>query len=239
MIGIQFHKDLGVVAIWRETGPEAIGTGGELSDLVSKAMTRPGINSDIGVIAVPAWYNDEQRADILARAHKAGIAKPRLINEPAAAALAFGISKAAMPEISLVLSLLVDGTFDATVLALRESYVEVLAANGINGLSAAVTSDSDQFFAKIEPVVKRAIADAELPPKSIDAIILTGNTSHLRATKALIESTFGQAPEEPPSPETAIAQGAAVYSRMLALIPDAKTPEPIETSSTGCLSILV
>lgn len=239
MIGIQLNKDRGAVAIWRETGPEVIAKNGKLRDLVAMAMKRPGIDSEIGVIAVPAWYNDEQRADILARAREAGIANPRLMNEPAAAVLAFGISKAEMPTNSIVLNLLNDGTFDVTVLALRENYVEVLATNGITGLNPAVTSDSEKFFAKIEPVIKRAIADAELPPKSIDAIILTGNTVHLRATGTLIESTFGRAPEEPPSPETAIAQGAAVYSRMITLVPDVKTQEPAATSSAGCLSVLV
>lgn len=238
MIGIQLIKERGAVAVWAEAGPKIIGTGKNLSDLVAKARCHAEIDSDICVIAVPAWYNDEQRADIITQARQAGIDKPRLMNEPAAAALAFGLSQTTMPKTSMVLSLLDNKTFDVTILALRETYVEVLATNGAGDLNALVTSDSEQFFARIEPLINRALADAELTAQSLDAIILTGKTAALRAVNAQIESAFGRAPEEQPSPETVIALGAAVYSRMLTRGLNTDTAQPAAASGTGCLGVL-
>jgi len=91
MIGIQLQDKHGIIAVWKETGPEVVGTAFGLGDLVAMACSVPGIDSSRGAVAVPACYNDEQRADLMAQAREAGITRPQLIKEPTAAALAFAL----------------------------------------------------------------------------------------------------------------------------------------------------
>jgi molecular chaperone DnaK (HSP70) len=211
MIGIQLDGDWGAVAAWRVSEPEVIGRGGSVAELVALAKSQ-GEDCRSGVVAVPAWYNDEERRQILTQADTAGISTVRIMNEPTAATLAYGVSQAALPGTSMVLNLASSGAFDVTLLARDGSRLEVLAANGIANTKE---HSPDQFFAAIEPVVNRALSDARLKPRSLDVIIMTGRVDVLGSIASRIEASWGRAPVEPPFPETAIACGAAVFAGFL------------------------
>jgi molecular chaperone DnaK (HSP70) len=211
MIGIQLDGDGGAVAVWRDSAPEVIGRGGSLAELVALANAQ-GEDCGSGVVAVPAWYNDEERRQILTQAKAAGMSTVRIMNEPTAATLAYGASQAALPENSMVLSLASSGAFDVTLIAVDGSSFEVLAANGIAKIEERTP---DQLFAAIKPVVNRALSDARLKPRSLDVIIMTGTVGALGSIASRIEACWGLAPVEPPCPENAIACGAAVFGGFL------------------------
>ncbi len=80
------------------------------------------------VITVPAYFNDSQRQATKDAGKIAGLEVLRIINEPTAAALAYGLDKG-KDETILVFDL-GGGTFDVSVLEVGEGVVEVLATNG-------------------------------------------------------------------------------------------------------------
>ena len=85
------------------------------------------------VITVPAYFNDRQRKATRRAGELAGLAVRRLINEPTAAALAFGLQDKGDREPFLVFDL-GGGTFDVSVVEMFEGIVEVRASAGDNRL---------------------------------------------------------------------------------------------------------
>ncbi|MFL6273902.1 MAG: Fe-S protein assembly chaperone HscA [Blastocatellia bacterium] len=80
------------------------------------------------VITVPAYFNDAQRQATKDAGHLAGLEVLRIVNEPTAASLAYGIDK--RDEARIAVYDLGGGTFDISILRLREGIFEVLATNG-------------------------------------------------------------------------------------------------------------
>ena len=85
------------------------------------------------VITVPAYFNDAQRQATKDAGKIAGLEVERIINEPTAAALAFGIDKTDKEQKVLVFDL-GGGTFDVSILELADGTFEVLATAGDNVL---------------------------------------------------------------------------------------------------------
>ena len=85
------------------------------------------------VITVPAYFNDAQRQATKDAGKIAGLEVERIINEPTAAALAFGIDKTDKEQKVLVYDL-GGGTFDVSILDLADGTFEVLATSGDNKL---------------------------------------------------------------------------------------------------------
>ncbi len=85
------------------------------------------------VITVPAYFNDAQRQATKDAGRIAGLEVERIINEPTAAALAFGIDKTEVEQKVLVYDL-GGGTFDVSILQLADGTFEVLATAGNNRL---------------------------------------------------------------------------------------------------------
>jgi molecular chaperone DnaK len=94
------------------------------------------------VITVPAYFTDAQRQATKDAGRIAGLDVKRIINEPTAAALAYGLDKKGKDEKVLVFDL-GGGTFDVSVLEIGEGVVEVKATNGNNFLGG------DDFDEKI------------------------------------------------------------------------------------------
>ncbi len=80
------------------------------------------------VITVPAYFNDSQRQATKDAGKIAGLEVPRIINEPTAAALAYGLDKKADEQISVYD--LGGGTFDISILEIGQGVFEVKATNG-------------------------------------------------------------------------------------------------------------
>ena len=85
------------------------------------------------VINVPAYFNDAQRQATKEAGEIAGLNVLRIINEPTAAALAYGLDKADKEQTILVFDL-GGGTFDVSLLEIGDGVVEVKATNGDNNL---------------------------------------------------------------------------------------------------------
>ncbi|MEI7697634.1 MAG: molecular chaperone DnaK [Actinomycetes bacterium] len=85
------------------------------------------------VITVPAYFNDAQRQATKEAGEIAGLNVLRIINEPTAAALAYGLDKADQEQTILVFDL-GGGTFDVSLLEIGDGVVEVKATNGDNHL---------------------------------------------------------------------------------------------------------
>ncbi|HUH83740.1 MAG TPA: Hsp70 family protein [Stellaceae bacterium] len=121
-----------LVLAGREFRPE------ELSALVPRALKADaeaflGETVDEAIVTVPAYFNDTQRKATRITGELAGRTVQRLLNEPTAAALAYGLQEA-MRESKFLVFDLGGGTFDVAVLELFEGVIEVRATAGDNFL---------------------------------------------------------------------------------------------------------
>lgn len=110
----------------------------ELSALVLKSLkddaeTFLGYSIQEAVISVPAYFNEQQRNATRNSGELAGLKVERLLNEPTAASIAFGLHNKEIETKILVLDL-GGGTFDVSVLELFEGVIEVQATAGDNFL---------------------------------------------------------------------------------------------------------
>jgi molecular chaperone DnaK len=104
-----------------------------LQKLKSDAEKYLGEKITEAVITVPAYFNDAQRQATKDAGKIAGLDVKRIVNEPTAAALAYGLDKAGVEQKVLIFDL-GGGTFDVSVLELGDSVVEVMATSGDNHL---------------------------------------------------------------------------------------------------------
>ena len=104
-----------------------------LSKMKADAEKYLGETVTDAVITVPAYFNDAQRQATKDAGKIAGLNVQRIVNEPTAAALAYGLDKKQTEQKVLVFDL-GGGTFDVSLLDLADGVVEVLATNGDNHL---------------------------------------------------------------------------------------------------------
>ncbi len=104
-----------------------------LQNLKKTAESYLGETVDKAVITVPAYFNDAQRQATKDAGKIAGLEVLRIINEPTAAALAYGIDKTDKEQTVLVFDL-GGGTFDVSILSLADGTFEVLSTAGDNML---------------------------------------------------------------------------------------------------------
>src|SRR5881296_1457826 len=104
-----------------------------LQKLKADAEAYLGESVDDAVITVPAYFNNAQREATKDAGKIAGLNVLRIINEPTAAALAYGLDKEGADQTILVFDL-GGGTFDVSILELGEGVFEVKATNGDNHL---------------------------------------------------------------------------------------------------------
>ena len=104
-----------------------------LSDLKKTAEEYLGEKVTRAVITVPAYFNDSQRQATKNAGKIAGLEVERIINEPTAAALAYGLDKQDKTQTVLVYDL-GGGTFDVSILELGDGVFEVKATSGNNKL---------------------------------------------------------------------------------------------------------
>jgi molecular chaperone HscC len=115
------------------------------------------------VITVPAYFNDRQRKATRRAGEIAGLKVERLVNEPTAAALAFGIQTREQ-EPFLVFDL-GGGTFDVSIVEVFEGVVEVRASSGDNRLGG------EDFNDKVIEVARRTL-DPERKLDGADSVVL-------------------------------------------------------------------
>jgi molecular chaperone DnaK len=104
-----------------------------LQKLKTDAEAKLGETVDGAVITVPAYFNDDQRQATKDAGKIAGLDVKRIINEPTAASLAYGLDKEKTDQTILVFDL-GGGTFDVSVLEIGDGVFEVKATAGDNHL---------------------------------------------------------------------------------------------------------
>jgi molecular chaperone DnaK len=110
-----------------------------LQKLKADAEAYLGVSVTEAVITVPAYFSDSQRQATKDAGKIAGLEVLRIVNEPTAAALAYGIDKE--HEQKIMVYDLGGGTFDVSLLEIGDGVIEVLATNGNNKLGG---DDFDQ-----------------------------------------------------------------------------------------------
>lgn len=111
-----------------------------LQNLKKTAESYLGAEVTEAVITVPAYFNDAQRQATKDAGKIAGLNVKRIINEPTAAALAYGADKGNKEQVVLVFDL-GGGTFDVSILRLADGTFEVISTSGNNKLGG---DDFDQ-----------------------------------------------------------------------------------------------
>lgn len=124
-----------------------------LTSLKQKAEKLLGVDVNQAVIAVPAYFNDAQRQATRDAGRLAGLNVLRILNEPTAASLSYGLN-ATEAERVLVYDL-GGGTFDVSILAIEDGVFEVLSTKGDTVLGG---DDIDravmQFWMEAHPVLR-------------------------------------------------------------------------------------
>ena len=101
-----------------------------LSKLKNDAEAYLGEKVSQAVITVPAYFNDSQRQATKDAGKIAGLEVLRIINEPTAAALAYGLDKGENKNQKILVYDLGGGTFDVSILEIGDNVFEVLSTNG-------------------------------------------------------------------------------------------------------------
>ena len=241
------------------------------------------------VITVPAYFDDTQRQATKDAGRIAGLEVKRIVNEPTASALAYGLDK--QKEEKIAVYDLGGGTFDISILELSEGVFEVRSTNGdthLGGddfdqrviewlseefkkdqgvdlskdrialqrlkeaaekakieLSSTTSTEVNLPFisadasgpkhlvitltrAKLEDLVadlikrteepvRKALADANLPPSDIDEVILVGGMTRMPAVVEAVKKLFGgKEPHKGVNPDEVVAVGAAIQAGVLA-----------------------
>ncbi len=158
------------------------------------------------VITVPAYFNDAQRQATKDAGRIAGLEVKRIINEPTAAALAFGLDKAGKQDRKIAVYDLGGGTFDVSIIEIAdvdgEKQFEVLSTNGDTFLGG---EDFDQRIIDhiIEDFKKQSGVDLSKDPIALQRI-------KAAAERAKIELSSSQQTELN-EPYIAMANGAPVH----------------------------
>ena len=118
------------------------------------------------VITVPAYFNDAQRQATKDAGQIAGLNVLRIINEPTAAAIAYGLDKRSKKEINVLIFDLGGGTFDVSILTIEDGYFEVRATSGNTHLGGEDFDNMLVNYCKAE-FKKKTSVDITNNPKAL------------------------------------------------------------------------
>jgi molecular chaperone DnaK len=147
----------------REIAPEEV-SAEVLKKLRADAEAALGEQITRAVITVPAYFNDAQRNATKRAGELAGLTVERIINEPTAAALAYGLDKLG-EHARIAVYDLGGGTFDLSILELKDGIFQVLSTNGNTRLGG------DDLDARLVEYLRDKIKAANGPEISSDPIL--------------------------------------------------------------------
>jgi len=135
-----------------------------LKKLKSDAERSLGVPVERAVITVPAYFNDAQRAATKRAGELAGFSVERIISEPTAAALAYGLDRLG-EKAKVAVYDLGGGTFDVSILLLSSGVFEVLSTNGDTRLGGddldAALAEAWRISPPAAEKIKCVLSDAE------------------------------------------------------------------------------
>src|SRR2546421_324140 len=160
------------------------------------------------VITVPAYFNNAQREATKDAGKIAGLNVLRIINEPTAASLAYGLDKE--HDQTILVFDLGGGTFDVSVLELGEGVFEVKSTAGDNHLGG------DNFDkAVVDWMVAEIKRDQGIDLATIDHVVLVGGMTRMPAVQAKVKELIGKDPHKGVNPDEVVAVGAALQAGVL------------------------
>ncbi|CAH1755959.1 14495_t:CDS:2 [Entrophospora sp. SA101] len=173
------------------------------------------------VVTVPAYFNDSQRLATRDAGKIAGLDVLRIINEPTAAAIAYGLDSKDTSEKNVLIFDLGGGTFDVSLLNISGGVFAVKATAGDTHLGATLTRAKFEelnytlFNGTIEPV-RKVLKDAKMEKKGINEIVLVGGSTRIPKIQSLLQEFFdGKELNKSINPDEAVAYGAAVQAALL------------------------
>lgn len=157
------------------------------------------------VITVPAYFDDAQRTATKEAARLAGLNVLRLLNEPTAAAIAYGLDESFTDGDTVLIYDLGGGTFDVSVLAKQSGVLEVLATGGNSSLGGddidrllgnflltkagidpkTVAATEKSALARLARVVKESLSDTD---STVTAFNIAGHSYTITVTKTDIKN---------------------------------------------------
>ncbi len=192
-----------------------------LKELKQRAEAHLGESITKAVITVPAYFNDSQRQATKDAGMIAGLEVLRIINEPTAASLAYGLQQRTQGTIAVYD--LGGGTFDLSILKLKEGIFEVLATNGDTHLGG---DDVDRLLADafLHEIRERHGIDLPAYPDHMQAVRLEAEQAKIRLSDNESTNITIELPE-----------GKGRYSRVLTRTElDALAEELIERTMGPC-----
>ena len=250
-----------------------------LRELKRIAEWRMGGEITKAVITVPAYFHDAQRAATKRAGELAGLDVVRILNEPTAAALAYGLDKLGERARVAVYDL-GGGTFDLSILEMQDGVFQVLATHGdtrlggddldalilrhvteragigevtgaarvrlleeaervkrvlsesaeavfrvpfydgTHSLEEKITRDDLEtlaapWIARTLRHCRQALADADLKPEDLHAVVLVGGSTRIPAVRAAVARLFEREPDVSQHPDEAIALGATIQGGVM------------------------
>src|SRR5438132_2337984 len=151
-----------------------------LKELKARAQAFFGEESRTDVITVPAYFTDSQRQATNDAGKIAGLEVVRIVNEPTAASLAYGLQKRTQGIIAVYD--LGGGTFDISILKLKNGIFEVLATNGNTHLGG------DDFDRRVANLILKEVRDQygldrEQYPDTLQAVRLEAERAKIRLSE--------------------------------------------------------
>ena len=141
-----------------------------LQKIKADAEAHLGVDIEKAVITVPAYFNDNQRQATIDAGKIAGLKVERIINEPTAAALAYGLDKEG--EYTAAVLDLGGGTFDVTIMEMDNGVFDVVSTSGDNNLGgtdmdeaiidylADIFKEDNGIDLRDDPAAKQRLRDA-------------------------------------------------------------------------------
>jgi len=148
-----------------------------LKSLKDRAEAHFGEPIEKAVITVPAYFDDSQRQATKDAGRIAGLDVVRILNEPTAASLAYGLQK--IREGVIAVYDLGGGTFDISILRVKDGVFEVLATNGDTHLGGD-DFDREIVLWLLEDIRKKHGAELERDPEAMQELRLAAEAAKIR-----------------------------------------------------------
>src|ERR687896_273023 len=198
-----------------------------LQKLRADAEAKLGDTVDSAVITVPAYFNDDQRQATKDAGKIAGLDVKRIINEPTAASLAYGLDKKAegvdlsqdkmalqrlyqeaekaKAELSSAQETQINLPFITAVDSVPKHLNQRLTRSKLNELTA-------DLLDRVVAPTKRAIEDSGVGKEGIKHVVLVGGMTRMPAVQEKVKELTGKDPHRGVNPDEVVAVGAAIQA---------------------------